>query len=91
MDAQNIASACLAAVRVDPTCEISTRFLMHCWKYNYKAENVQRVEGIDFLEDAFDDDDEGSINEAGDNFSAMFEKVISFGLARTGNDYGHRG
>ena len=78
MDAQNIASACLAAVRVDPTCEISTRFLMHCWKYNYKAENVQRVEGIDFLEDAFDDDDEGSINEAGDNFSAMDTASVAY-------------
>jgi len=78
MDAQNIASACLAAVRVDPTCEISTRFLMHCWKYNYKAENVQRVEGIDFLEDAFDDDDEGSINEAGDNFSVMDSASVAY-------------
>ena len=78
MDAQSIASACLAAVRVDPTCEISTRFLMHCWKYNYKAENVQRVEGIDFLEDAFDDNDEGSINEARDNFSAMDSASVAY-------------
>ena len=78
MDAQSIASACLAAVRVDPTCEISTRFLMHCWKYNYKAENVQRVEGIDFLEDAFDDDDAGSINEAGDNFSVMDSASVAY-------------
>ena len=78
MDAQSIASACLAAVRVDPTCEISTRFLMHCWKYNYKAENVQRVEGSDFLEDAFDDDDEGSINEAGDNFSVMDSASVAY-------------
>ena len=78
MDAQSIASACLAAVRVDPTCEISTRFLMHCWKYNYKAENVQRVEGSGFLEDAFDDDDEGSINEAGDNFSVMDSASVAY-------------
>ena len=70
MDAHNILNACFGTLRVNPTCEIATHFLMRCWKYNSKAVDAQLVEGIYFLEDALDDDYIRDMNNT-DNFSAL--------------------
>ena len=70
MDAHNISNACFGTLRVNPTCEIATRFLMRCWKYNCKAVDAQLVEGVYFLEDALDDDYIRDMNNT-DDFSAL--------------------
>jgi len=90
MDAQNIVNACLATTRVDPTCEIAMHFLMHCWKYNYKAEDAQLVKGVDFWEDALDHDDAEGIFVESDNFGALDSASVKYiGSAIDANELIH--
>jgi len=90
MDAQNIVNACLATTRVDPTCEIAMHFLMHCWKYNYKAEDAQLAKGVDFWEDALDHDDAEGIFVESDNFGALDSASVKYiGSAIDANELIH--